>query len=106
MTNGKGHDRQGASRQPFLPGLIDPEAAKNGSYDKKKSGVNGEKSGPSLAQVRGVSGGGAGEEPSVNIGLRAGFYENLEKNTSREVHQEAHVIAAPNGRARATAEVK
>jgi DNA primase catalytic core len=99
-------ESQGASRQPFLPGLIDPEAAKNGSYDKKKSGVNGEKSGPSLAQVRGVSGGGAGEEPSVNIGLRAGFYENLEKNTSREVHQEAHVIAAPNGRARAAAGVK
>jgi DNA primase catalytic core len=99
-------ESQGTNRQPFLPGLIDLEAAKNDSYDKKKSGLEGEKSGPSLAQVRGVSGGGAGKESSTTIGLRVGFYENLEKDTSRESHQEAHVIAVPNGRARAAVGVK
>jgi DNA primase catalytic core len=99
-------ENQGANRQPFLPGLIDPEAAKKDSYDKKKSGVQGEKSGPSLAQVRGMSGGGAGEERAVNIGLRAGFYENLEKNTSREGHEKNLVVAVPNGRAHTVAEVK
>jgi hypothetical protein len=99
-------ESQGASRQPFLPGLIDPEAAKNDGYDKKKSGVKGEKSGPSLAQVRGVSGGGTGEERAVGIGLRPGFYENLEKNTSREVHEDAPVVAVPNGRAHAAVGVK
>jgi DNA primase catalytic core len=99
-------ESEGKNRQPFLPGLIDPDAVKNHSYDEKKSGVNGEKSAPGLAQVRGMSGGGAGEESPAAIGLRAGFYQNPEKSTSREGHQKTAVIAVANGRARATAEVK
>jgi DNA primase catalytic core len=102
-------ESQGTNRQPFLPGLIDPDAGKNHSYDTKKSGLEGEKSGPSLAQVRGVSGGGAGEERAVTIGLRAGFYENLEKTTTREPGRKSEVVAAAprlNGRARAVVEAK
>ena len=46
----------------MLPGLIEIEKLMGYGYDAKKSGLEGEKSGSSLPQVRGVSGGGAGEE--------------------------------------------
>lgn len=90
---------QGDWRQPFLPGLIDPEKLKPYSYDAKKSGVNGqksgvnaEKSGPSLGQVWGMSGGGLGKESSIAIGLKADFYENLEKNTTQETRDENRAV--------------
>lgn len=93
---------QGDWRQPFLPGLIDFEKLKGCNYDAEKSGVKGEKSGPSLAQVRGMSGGGAGEESPVKMGLRPGFYENLEKSTVRASAPGTAVIAQtrPNGTTR------
>ena len=49
-------ERQGDSGKPVLPGLIDLEKLSGYSYDRKKSGLEEEKSGPSLPQVRGVSG--------------------------------------------------
>jgi DNA primase catalytic core len=95
-------ESQGDWRQPFLPGLIDVEKLRGSNYDAKKSGVNVEKSGPSPVQVRGMSGGGAGEESSIAIGLRTDFYENPGKNTTRESTSKNAVIAASrsNGRAR------
>ena len=58
-------ERQDDSGKPVLPGLIEIEKLTGYSYDAKKSGLEGEKSGSSLPQVRGVSGGGAGEESPV-----------------------------------------
>lgn len=95
-------ENRGDWRQPFLPGLIDFEKLKRSNYDAEKSGVNGQKSGPSLAQVRGMSGDGAGEESPVKMGLRPGFYENLEKSTVRASAPETAVLAQtrPNGKTR------
>ncbi|MFZ0772375.1 MAG: CHC2 zinc finger domain-containing protein [Candidatus Sulfotelmatobacter sp.] len=50
------------SARPVLPGLIEIEKLSRCGYDEKKSGLNREKSGSSLPQVRGVSGDGAGGE--------------------------------------------
>jgi len=66
------------------------------SYDAKKSGVEGEKSGLSLAQVRGVSGGGAGEESPVLARRNGEIGPNLEKITTR-VAKENRVVHAANG---------
>ena len=55
-------ERQDDSGKPVLPGLIEVEKLSGYTYDEKKSGAEDEKSGSSLPQVRGVSGGGAGEE--------------------------------------------
>ena len=94
---------QGADRQPFLPGLIDFERVQNYSYDANRRGVEGDRRGPSAGQDRPKFGGGAGEESPVSIGLRADFYQNLEKNTYRGEEQQNPVIAVaprPNGQAR------
>jgi DNA primase len=58
-------ERQADSTRPVLSGLIEIEKLAGCAYDAKKSGVNGEKSSPSLPQVLGVSGGGAGEESPI-----------------------------------------
>lgn len=112
---------QGDWRQLFLPGLIDPEKLKTYDYDAKKSGVTGqksganeEKSGSSLGQVWGVSGGGLGKESPVSIGLKPDFYANLEKNTyrggvggaNRAIAVTHGAADAPNGKARIVAGVK
>jgi DNA primase catalytic core len=54
-------ERRDDSEKSVLPGLIEIKKLTGYSYDTKKSGLDGEKSGSSLAQVRGVSGGGAGK---------------------------------------------
>ena len=46
---------EGEDAKPFLMGLIDVEQLQNHAYDKKKSGVNDEKSGSSRPQVGGRS---------------------------------------------------
>ena len=89
-------ERQDDSGKPMLPGLIDVEKLSGYSYDAKKSGVEGEKSGLSLAQVRGVSGGGAGEESPVLARRNGEIGPNLEKITTR-VAKENRVVHAANG---------
>ncbi len=89
-------ERQDDSGKPMLPGLIDVEKLSGYSYDAKKSGVEGEKSGSSLAQVRGVSGGGAGEESPVLARRNGEIGPNLEKITTR-VAKENRVVHAANG---------
>ncbi|MFZ1940085.1 MAG: CHC2 zinc finger domain-containing protein [Terracidiphilus sp.] len=64
-------------------------------YDGKKSGLEGQKSGPSPAQVRGVSGGGAGEESPVSIGVRGPFYGKEPKNTTKGEAENPAVVAVP-----------
>jgi DNA primase len=74
--------------QPALPGM-------EHNYDGEKSGVEGQKSGPSPAQVRGVSGSGAGEESPMSIRSSASFYGNGLKNTTRETAEENPVVVVP-----------
>jgi hypothetical protein len=79
-----------------LPGLIEAEKLSGCAYDEKKSGVEGEKSGPSLPQVRGVSGGGAGEESPALTRRNGDLGLNLEKITTRAA-RENRVVHAANG---------
>jgi DNA primase catalytic core len=87
-------ERQGDSAKPILPGLIDIEQLKTCGYDVTNSGLEGGKSGSSLPQVRGVSGGGAGEAPPVMTRRNGTLSPNSEKFTSRD-HDENHVVPAP-----------
>jgi DNA primase len=87
-------ERQGDSGKPVLPGLIDVEKLSGYGYDAKKSGLEREKSGSSLPQVRGVSGGGAGEE-SPGLERRNGaFRRNPEKITVPAERQNPVVVVA------------
>jgi DNA primase len=64
-------------------------------YEGEKSGLEGQKSGPSPAQVRGMSGGGAGAKSPVSIGVQGSFYEKEPKNTVREDAGEDPVVVVP-----------
>jgi DNA primase catalytic core len=75
--------------QPTLLGL-------EHGYDAKKSGLEGEKSGGGLGQVRGVSGGGAGQASPVSMRLPVPFYEDVLKiTTTGEEARGNHVVAVP-----------
>ena len=87
-------ERQDDSGKPMLPGLIDVEKLSGYSYDAKKSGLEGEKSGPSLPQVRGVSGGGAGEESPMLARRNGEIGPNLEKITTRAARENRVVHTA------------
>jgi len=89
-------ERQDDSGRPVLPGLIDVEKLSGYTYDEKKSGAEGEKSGPSLPQVRGVSGGGAGEESPALTRRNGDLDLNLGKITNRAA-RENRVVNAANG---------
>jgi DNA primase len=87
-------ERQDDSGKPMLPGLIEMEKLTGYAYDAKKSGAEGEKSGSSLAQVRGVSGGGAGEESPVLARRNGEIGPNLEKITTRAARENRVVHTA------------
>jgi DNA primase catalytic core len=72
--------------QPTLLGL-------EHGYDAKKSGLEGQKSGGGLGQVRGVSGGGAGDKSPVPMRLPTPFYEDGLKITTQDVAGENRVVA-------------
>ena len=91
-------ERQPDSGKPVLPGLIEAEKLAAYVYDAKKSGLEGEKSGPSLPQVRGVSGGGAGEESPVLTRRNGDFGPNLGKITTAGTRENRVVHAANGGR--------
>jgi DNA primase catalytic core len=65
------------------------------NYDGEKSGLEGQKSGPSLGQVRGLSGGCPGAKSPVPIGVQGSFYEKEPKNTVREDAGENVVVVVP-----------
>jgi DNA primase len=88
-------ERQEDSARPALPGLIEIGKLSGCEYDQKKSGVEGQKSGSSPAQVRGVSGGGAGRKSPATTRAESDFYEDREKNTSWEQEQNPVVIVPP-----------
>jgi hypothetical protein len=86
------------SGKPVLPGLIEVEKLSGCTYDEKKSGLEGETSGSSLPQVRGVFGGGAGEESLANMRVPAPFPPNLGKITTRAAKENRVVPTAARGR--------
>jgi DNA primase len=89
-------ERRDDTGKPVLPGLLEAEKLSGCPYDAKKSGVEGEKSGSSLPQVWGVSGGGAGEE-SLALARRNGDLGlHLGKITTRAA-KENRVVQAANG---------
>ena len=91
-------ERQPDSGKPVLPGLIEAEKLAPYAYDEKKSGLEGEKSGSSLPQVRGVSGGGAGEESPALARRNGDLSLNLGKITTRAARENRVVHAANGGR--------
>jgi DNA primase len=91
-------ERQGDSGRPVLPGLIEIEKLTGYAYDAKKSGLDGEKSAPSLAQVRGMSGGGAGEESPVLARRNGNLPLHLGKITTPGTRENRAVHAANGGR--------
>jgi hypothetical protein len=72
--------------QSTLPGM-------EHRYDAKKSGLEGQKSGAGLAQVRGVSGSGVGSKSPVSIQVPAPFYEDALEITTRDAAEQNHVVA-------------
>jgi len=78
----------GGEAQPALPGL-------ECEYDGNKSGLDGQKSGSSPAQVRGMSGGGAGQASPVSMRLPAIFYEDALENTIGGAADAPVVIVPP-----------
>jgi DNA primase len=75
--------------QPMLPGM-------EHGYDAKKSGLEGQKSGGGLGQVRGVSWSGASERSPVSMRLPVSFYGNDVKNTVQDEEEESPVVAMPS----------
>jgi hypothetical protein len=82
-------ERQEDAVRPTLPGL-------ECEYDEKKSGVEGQKSGPSLAQVRGMSGDGSVKESPVSTVLPGSFYKKEPKNTLGEEAEITSVVVMPH----------
>jgi len=88
-------ERHEDSARPALPGLIEIDRLSGCPYDEKKSGLEGQRSGSSPAQVRGVSGGSAGRKSPATTRAESDFYEDREKNTSWEQEQNPVVIVPP-----------
>jgi DNA primase catalytic core len=79
-------ERSADGSQAALPGLED-------GYDGEKSGLEGWKSASSLAQVRGVSGGGAGKKSPVSIGVKGQFYGDQPEDALEDGPEEAEIVA-------------
>jgi DNA primase catalytic core len=79
-------ERPADESQPTLPGM-------EHGYDAKKSGLEGQKSGGGLAQVRGVSEGGLGEKSPVSMRVPMPFYENGLKITAKDETEENRIVA-------------
>jgi len=89
--------RETESGRPTLPGLED-------GYDAEKSGLEGQKSGPGLGQVRGMSGSSPEEESPVSMRPGDSFYPDTLKSTTKETAEEDAVVIVPprvNGAAHA-----
>jgi DNA primase catalytic core len=79
-------ERPADESQPTLPGM-------EHGYDAKKSGLEGQKSGGGLAQVRGVSGSGLGEKSPVPMLVPVPFYEDTLKITAKDETEENRIVA-------------
>jgi len=82
-------ERPADEAQSALPGL-------EHGYDVEKSGLETQKSGGGLGQVRGMSASSAGEESSVSMRVPSPFYEDALKNTTRgETTAQRVVVVQP-----------
>lgn len=79
-------DAAADAARPTLPGL-------EHNYDGNRSGLEGQKSGGGLAQVRGMSGGGLSEKSPASMRVPASFYENALEITTRDAAEQNHVVA-------------
>jgi hypothetical protein len=79
-------ERPADEARATLPGL-------NHEYDANMSGLEAHKSGGGLGQVRGASGGGAGDKSPVSMRLPVPFYEDALKNTTGDETKTNHVVA-------------
>jgi DNA primase catalytic core len=79
-------ERPADESQPTLPGM-------EHGYDAKKSGLEGQKSGGGLAQVRGVSGGGLGSKSPVSMQVPTPFYEDALKIAVKDAAEQNQVVA-------------
>jgi len=91
-------ERRDDSGKPVLPGLLEAEKLSGCTYDAKKSGVEGEKSGSSLPQVWGVSGGGAADESPALARRNGDLGLHLGKITTPAAEENRVVPAANGGR--------
>jgi hypothetical protein len=71
-----------------LPGL-------EHQYDGEKSGLEGQKSGDGLGQVRGMSGGGAVDKSPVSMRLPASLLTNPLEITSTEAAEQNRIVGLP-----------
>ena len=88
-------ERHEDSARPALPGLIEIGKLSGCQYDEKKSDLEGQRFGSGLAQVRGVSGSGAGWKSPATTRAERDFYEDREKNTSWEREQNPVLVVPP-----------
>jgi hypothetical protein len=79
-------ERPTDEKQPTLPGM-------EHSYDAKKSGPEGQKSGGGLGQVWGVSGGGVSSKSPVSMQVAAPFYGDALKITVKDGADENRIVA-------------
>jgi DNA primase catalytic core len=88
-------ERHEDSARPALPGLIEIDRLSGCQYDEKKSGQESQRSGSSPAQVRGVSGSGAGWKSPATAQAERDFYGDREKDTSWEQEQNPVLVVPP-----------
>jgi hypothetical protein len=88
-------ERREDSARPALPGLIEIEKLSGCHYDEKKSGLESQRSGSSLAQVRGMSGSGADWKSPATTRAERDLYEDREKNTVWEQEQNPVLVVPP-----------
>jgi hypothetical protein len=101
------------SGRPVLPGLsygakrARPEADRSGSVEGV-SGLDGQRSGPSLGQVWGVSGGGVSEPSPVSMRAEGGFTakngKHIDKGAEGDGFAQAPVLVVPKPNGHALAE--
>lgn len=82
-------ERPANEQQPTLPGM-------EHGYDAKKSGLEEQKSGGGLGQVRGVSGVGAGKESPISMRLPVPFYDDAPKITTEDEADGSRIVALPH----------
>jgi DNA primase catalytic core len=92
------------SGRPVLPGLsygakrARPEADRSGAAERV-SGLEGQRSGPSLGQVWGVSGGGVSEPSPVSMRAEGGFTakngKHIDKGAGANGSAQASVVVVP-----------
>jgi len=83
--------------KPVLGGLIDVGVLSKNTYDGKKSGLTGQRSGSSRPQVGGVSGSVKSLASPVSIGLPEDADFEIEESTYMGAHRNGHYVLTMAG---------